>query len=75
MLLKLLRYWGVITGPSNVLLQLVNQVARNVLRKKTTRNSLSFSALIFQNCSLPGVSRSARCSVLRDMAKARKAEI
>lgn len=28
------RYWGVITEPSNVLLQIVNRVARNVLRKK-----------------------------------------
>lgn len=32
-LLKLLKYWDVITEPSNVLLQMVNRVARNVLRK------------------------------------------
>uniref|UniRef100_A0A3B4WK68 Enoyl-CoA hydratase, mitochondrial n=1 Tax=Seriola lalandi dorsalis TaxID=1841481 RepID=A0A3B4WK68_SERLL len=37
-LLKLLRYWGVITEPSNILLQIVNQVARNMLRKKTQIN-------------------------------------
>lgn len=71
----MLRYCGVITEPSNVLLQLVNQVARNVWRKKATRNSLSSSALIFQNCNTPGVSRSTRFLVLRDMAKARNAEI
>ena len=86
--MKLLRYWGVITDPSNVLLQIVNRVARNVLRKKrrkltakdlrrikreSTRNPLSSSAVIFQNCNLPGVPRSTRCSVLRDMAKERKA--
>ena len=88
--MKLPRYWGVITEPSNILLQIVNSVARNVLRKKrrtltakdlrrikhkATRNPLSSSAVIFQNCNLPGVPRSTRCSVLRDMAKVRKAEI
>ena len=39
-----------------------------------TRNSLSFSAVIFQNCNLPGVPRSPRRSVLRDMDGIRRAE-
>ena len=44
------------------------------IKHKATRNPLSSSAVIFQNCNLPGVPRSTRCSVLRDMAKVRKAE-
>ncbi|XP_040199666.1 calcium-dependent secretion activator 2 isoform X15 [Rana temporaria] len=66
----------------------VKRVARNVLRKRrkltakdlrrikceATRNKLSSSAVIFPNCLLPGVLRSTRSTVLRDMAKVRKAE-
>ena len=44
------------------------------IKREATRNPFSSSAVIFQNCNLPGVSRSTRCSVLRDMAKVRKAE-
>ncbi|CAL9698388.1 unnamed protein product [Knipowitschia caucasica] len=44
------------------------------IKREATRNPLSSSAVIFQNCNLPGVSRSTRCSVLRDMTKVRKAE-
>ena len=44
------------------------------IKHEATRNPLSSSAVIFQNCNLPGVPRSTRCSVLRDMAKVRKAE-
>ena len=45
------------------------------IKREATRNPLSSSAVIFQNCNLPGVPRSTRCSVLREMAKVRKAEI
>lgn len=44
------------------------------IKRESARNPLSSSAVIFQNCNLPGVPRSTRCSVLRDMAKVRKAE-
>uniref|UniRef100_A0A3Q3LHN4 Tc1-like transposase DDE domain-containing protein n=1 Tax=Mastacembelus armatus TaxID=205130 RepID=A0A3Q3LHN4_9TELE len=44
------------------------------LKCEGTRNPLSSSAVLFQNCNLPGISRSTRRSVLRDMAKVRKAE-
>lgn len=44
------------------------------IKDEATRNPLSCSAAVFQNCSLPGVPRSTRCSVLRDVATARKAE-
>ena len=44
------------------------------IKREATRNPLSSSSVIFQNCDLPGVPRSTRCSVLRDMAKVRKAE-
>lgn len=44
------------------------------IKREDTRNPLSYTAAMFQNCNLPRVSRSTRCSVLRDMAKARKAE-
>ena len=36
------RYWGVITEPSKVVLQIVNRVARNTLRKKTQINCQGF---------------------------------
>uniref|UniRef100_A0A2D4LJ37 Uncharacterized protein n=1 Tax=Micrurus spixii TaxID=129469 RepID=A0A2D4LJ37_9SAUR len=39
------------------------------LKREATRNPLSFSAVIFQNCNLSGVPRSTRCSVLRDSAQ------
>ncbi|XP_073535317.1 ras-related protein Rab-10-like isoform X3 [Phyllobates terribilis] len=35
-LLKLVRYWSVITEPSKVLFQIVNWVTKNVLRQKKT---------------------------------------
>jgi len=44
------------------------------IKREAIRNPLSSSAVIFQNCNLPGVPRSTRCSVLRDMAKVRRAE-
>ena len=44
------------------------------IKREATRNLLSSSAVIFQNCNLPGVPRSTRCSVLRDMDNVRKAE-
>ena len=42
-------------------------------KREATRNPLSSSAAIFRNGNLPGVPRSTRCSVLRDMAKVREA--
>lgn len=44
------------------------------IKRQTTRNPLSSSATVFQNCNLPGVFRSTRCQVLRDMAKVKKTE-
>ena len=44
------------------------------IKREATRKSLSSSAVIFQNCNLPGVPRGTRFSVLRDMAKVRRAE-
>ncbi|KAL7837224.1 hypothetical protein SRHO_G00269350 [Serrasalmus rhombeus] len=40
------------------------------IKREATRNPLSSTSVIFQNCNLAGVSRSTRCSALRDMAKA-----
>lgn len=42
--------------------------------KYVTSNPLSSTALIFQSCNFPGVPRSTRCSVLRDVARVRRAE-
>lgn len=39
------------------------------ITRQTSRNPLSTSAVIFQNCNLPEVPRSTRCSVLRDMVE------
>ena len=44
------------------------------IKHDATGDLLSSRSDIFQNCKLPGVPRSTRCSVLRDMAKVRKAE-
>ena len=44
------------------------------IKYKATRNPLSSSATTFKNCNLPGVSRSKRCQVLRDMARIKMAE-
>lgn len=71
-----------------ILLQIVNRVARNMLRKIKQINCQIFEknqtwnyqepiilqCCIVQTCNLPGVPRSTRCSVLRDMAEVRKAE-
>jgi hypothetical protein len=45
-----------------------------IIKCQATKNPLSSSATIIQNCNLPGVFRSTRCQVLRDMAKVKKAE-
>jgi len=46
------------------------------IKREATRNPLSFSPVIFQNCNPPGEPRRTSVqSVLRDMAKVRKSEI
>ncbi|KAA8593436.1 hypothetical protein FQN60_009552, partial [Etheostoma spectabile] len=76
-----------ITEQSNVLLQIVNRVRKKRVEKKrcilyardlrrikreVTRNTLTSSASIFQKSTLPGVSRSTRCLVLRDVAQLKR---
>lgn len=42
------------------------------IKREASRHPLASSAAIFQSCSLPEVSRSTRCSVLREHAKVKK---
>lgn len=65
-LLKVQRYWGAMTEPSNILVQTVNRIARNTQVLRTIKRE----AIIFQNQTLPGVVD----SVLTDMAKTREAK-
>lgn len=44
------------------------------IKREASRKPLSSSSAIFRNCNLSGVCRSTRCSVLRDMAKIKKAQ-
>lgn len=64
--LKVQRYWGAMTEPSNILVQTVNRVARNTQVLRTIKRE----AIKLQNYTLPGVVG----SVLTDMAKTRKAK-
>lgn len=59
------------------LLRIFKRDGRKILEKNQTRSyqePLSSSAAIFHKYNLPRVSRSVRCSVLRDMVEGRKAE-
>ena len=42
------------------------------IKHEATRNPLSSSAVIVQNCNLPEVPRSKRCSMLNDMVRKAK---
>lgn len=54
-------------------MQINCQILR-IIRHETTRSPLSSSAALFHNCNWHGVSRSTRCSVLRDMVEGWEAE-
>ena len=44
------------------------------IKHEAARKPSATSCAIFQNCDMSGVPRSTRCSILRDLAKVRKAE-
>ena len=44
------------------------------IKCEASKKPFASSSAIFQSCNIPGVSKSTRCAILRDIAKVRKAE-
>ena len=44
------------------------------IKCEASKQPFASSSAIFQSCNIPGVSKSTRCAILRDIAKVRKAE-